>query len=300
MQFFDLHCDTLYKAVSEKSSLNNSLFQVSIDSGKKFTKWYQCTAIWLPDDITDDDADRLFKEAYKKLLCDAKKYSIDLLTSNNSFKDYNLIFTIENGRILKNDLSVIDYLAKCSVRMLTLTWNAENCIGGGADSPHKGLSSFGKACIKKLEENNIIVDISHASDKTLSDVLSIANKPVVASHSDSRTVCNHRRNLSDEFFIEITKRGGIVGINFHRDFLSEDPASASIKDVLLHTEHFLSLGGEDSISIGSDFDGSDIPKDLNNLQKIPNLYESFLKIGYNEQLVQKIMYTNAYNFFSRF
>ena len=89
-------------------------------------------------------------------------------------------------------------------------------------------------------------------------------------------------------------------MNFHRDFLSETPQDASVKDLLLHIEHFLSLGGEDAVSIGSDFDGSNIPQDLDNIQKLTNLYESLLKIGYNEQLVQKIMYTNAYNFFSRF
>ncbi len=300
MQFFDLHCDTLYRAVTEHSSLNNHGFQVSVDVGKKFKKWCQCMAIWLPDDITDEAAVHLFEKAHKELIDDAKTYSINVFDFGNDLREHNLIFTVENGRILQNDLSMIDYLARCSVRMLTLTWNAENCIGGGADCPQKGLTSFGKKCIKKLEDNNIIVDISHASDKTLYDVLSIASKPVVASHSNSRSVCNHRRNLPDEYFCEIAKRGGLVGLNFHRDFLSNTPQDASVKDVLLHTEYFLSLGGENAVSVGSDFDGSDIPQDLNNLQKVPNLYESFLKIGYTEQLVQKIMFTNAYNFFSRF
>lgn len=300
MQFFDLHCDTLYKAVTEDSALNNQNFQVSIDEGKKFDRWTQCMAIWLPDDISDDSASNLFFKATKKLTEDARKHSINILNSDNNYHNHNFIFTVENGRILQNDMSRINYLAKHSVRMLTLTWNAENCIGGGADAPEKGLSLFGKECIKELENNNIIVDISHASDKTLYDVLSIASKPVAASHSNSRTVCNHRRNLTDEFFCEIAKREGIVGLNFHRDFLSSPPEKASLKDVLLHTEHFLSIGGENSIAIGSDFDGSNIPEDLDNLYKVRDLYESFLKIGYNEQLVQKIMYTNAYNFFSRF
>ncbi len=300
MQFFDLHCDTLYRAVTENISLDNPNLQVTVEIGIRFNKWCQCMAIWLPDNISDKAAEQLFNNAYKKLRAESEKHSVCFFESKDKQSDHSFIFTVENGRILQGDLSMIDYLSSCSVRMLTLTWNAENCIGGGADHPHTGLSDFGKACVKKLEENNIIIDISHASDKTVSDVFSIASKPVVASHSNSRTICNHRRNLPDEFFCEIAKRGGIVGLNFHRDFLSASPQSASTKDILLHTEHFLSLGGEDSISIGSDFDGSDIPKDFNNLQKVPDLYESFLKIGYNEQLVQKIMYTNAYNFFSKF
>lgn len=300
MQFFDLHCDTLYRAVTEDISFNNPNLQVNIQNGKKFSKWCQCMAIWLPDDITDQAASLLFKIAHKKLCAEAEKHSVGILDTKGIRSDHSFIFTVENGRFLQNDLSMIDHLSSCGVRMLTLTWNAENCIGGGADHPHTGLSDFGRASVRKLEENNIIVDVSHASDKTLYDVLSIATKPVVASHSNSRYICNHRRNLSDEFIREISTRGGIIGLNFHRDFLSPDPHCASMKDVLLHTEHILSLTGEDSVSIGSDFDGSDIPGDLNNLQKVSDLYESFLKIGYNEQLVQKIMYTNAYNFFSRF
>lgn len=300
MQYFDLHCDTLYKAVTENSSLCNPLYEVTAEEGKKFQKWCQCFAVWIPDDVSDLSAEVLFKQAYNKLVTEAKLHNANIFDGDFSKSEYNFIFTVENAKLISNDLDKIDTLCNCGVKMVTLTWNAENSIGGGSQAQYMGLTEFGKKCVTKLESKNIAVDLSHASDKTFYDVLSISQKPVAASHSNSRSVCPHIRNLTNEQFSEIVRRRGVVGLNFHKEFLSSKSDDASVADVLKHAEHFLSLGGENALCIGSDFDGSDIPKDLNNIRKIPDLYESFLKIGYNEQLVQKIMYYNAYNFFSRF
>lgn len=300
MQYFDLHCDTLYKAVTEKSSLANPSHQISVYSGKEFDKWCQCFAIWIPDDVSEIYAEVLFKQAYSKLLSEAKRYSVSIIGPGFETDNHNMIFTVENAKLLGGDLNKIDMLSDCNVKMITLTWNESNCIGGGAGAQHQGLTEFGKKCVKKLESKNIVIDISHASDGTFYDVLSQTKKPIAASHSNSRKVCPHLRNLTDEQFKEIVRRRGVVGLNFHRDFLNRNSQNASVTDVLKHAEHFLSLGGENALCIGSDFDGSDVPCDLNNIRKIPDLYESFLKIGYTEQLVQKIMYNNAYNFFSRF
>ncbi len=302
MQFFDLHCDTLYKSVTQNRTLNDSSCEVSVDRGRAFDKWTQCMAIWLPDDMNENDQRELFLKAHKRLSEESALHQIPVIsddfdTANN---DYNFIFTVENAALLAGDIRNIELLRKHNVRMITLTWNAENCIGGGADAPHIGLTDFGRRCIPEFERSSIIIDISHASDRLFYDVAEIATKPLVASHSNSRAVCPHRRNITNEQFDVIKQSGGLVGLNFHRDFLSSAPDTVSVKDVLLHAEHFLSLGGEDVLSIGSDYDGSDIPADLKGIEKIPFLYEEFLKIGYTEQLVQKIMYYNAHNFFSGF
>lgn len=297
MRYFDLHCDTLYKAVINNSTLDNPQYEVSVSAGKRFNLWRQCMAIWIPDNLSDKEGTELFQKAVDTLKCQSQFLDIPI----NSFSsNHCMILTVENGKILCGDIERINMLRDSGVKMLTLTWNAENCIGGGADAPQKGLSDFGKLCIPELEKNNIIIDVSHSSEKTFFDTVRLASKPIVASHSNSRKVCNHRRNLTDEQFRIIRDKKGLVGLNFHREFLNNNPSDASMKDVLLHNEHFLSLGGEDTLSIGSDFDGSEIPSDLNSIEKIPNLYESFLKMGYSEQLVQKIMFYNAYNFFSRF
>ncbi|MBQ9742678.1 MAG: membrane dipeptidase [Ruminococcus sp.] len=299
MRFFDLHCDTLYKAVTTGSTLDDVNNEVTVSSGKKFSAWTQCMAIWIPDGISDNKAVELFEKAYRKLKTDAETFGVSINQGGELTNLHSFFFTVENALVIGSDIDRVKTLSECGVRMITLTWNDVNLLGGGADT-NMGLTDFGKVCIREFENNSIVVDVSHASEKMFFDVAQCSRRPFVASHSNSKSICNHRRNLSDEQFCVIVDRGGIVGINFHRDFLSESSKSASLKDVLNHTEHFLSLGGEDHLCIGSDFDGSDIPRKVNSLDKIYNLYEAFLKIGYNEQLVQKIMYDNAHNFFSRF
>ncbi len=302
MRYFDLHCDTLYKAVTENKNLNDSSCEVSVDRGKVFDKWTQCMAIWIPDDIAPNAQMKLFFDANKCLSEQSKMHQIPVVSNGSILEDsdYNFIFTVENGAFLAGDIRNVELLIKANVKMLTLTWNAENCIGGGADVPAVGLTTFGRECVAALENNSIIIDVSHASDKLFYDVAQTATKPFVASHSNSRHICPHRRNITNDQFDIIKNCGGLVGLNFHRDFLPSNSENASVKNVLLHAEHFLSLGGENVLCIGSDYDGSNIPNDLRGIEKIPNLWEEFLKIGYNEQLVQKIMYYNAHNFFSRF
>ncbi|MBE6737107.1 MAG: hypothetical protein E7566_00415 [Ruminococcaceae bacterium] len=300
MQYFDLHCDTLYEAVTKKTDISNLFLEANVSSGKKFDKWCQCMAIWIPDGIRQSARLSLFKKAYNQLKTDAERFRLKQFNSIGNNDNYNYIFTIENASILDGNIDNIKLLTEYGIKMATLTWNDKNSIGGGADTQELGLSDFGRICVKEFEKNGIIIDISHASDKTFFDVLECSSLPFCASHSNSRFLCSHRRNITDEQFLEIARRKGVVGINFHKDFLNDNRERASITDVLKHIEHFLSLGGEDTVCFGSDFDGADPVDELSNLDKISNLYESLLKLGYNEQLVQKIMYNNAYNFFSRF
>ena len=265
MRYFDLHCDTLYRAVNESKYLDSKDFELSFNSARElFDTWKQCTAIWIPDEFSTKEAQALFEIASAKLTDDARR----LLVSINDFDaEQSLIFTVENAKLI-SDVNYIAHLKSRGVRMITLTWNAENNIGGGALAQGTGLTPFGHKCIRELENQDIVIDISHASDRLFYDVAEASKKPFVASHSNSRTVCNNMRNLTDDQFSVIVNRGGLVGLNFHKNFLSEKPDKSSLMDVLRHAHHFLSLGGENTLAIGSDFDGADIPDDLNSSTKI--------------------------------
>ncbi len=298
MRYFDLHCDTLYRAITESKKIDSEDFELSFNSSKStFKKWCQCTAIWIPDELNEADAMKLFEKSADMLQTESKRLSVPINDINAAF---SFIFTVENAKVLSDDINNIFKLKNKGVQMITLTWNAENNLGGGAQAQKTGLKPFGEKCIYELEKNDIIVDISHASDKMFYDVAEIAQKPFVASHSNSRTVCNNIRNLTDEQFSVIVKNGGLVGLNFHKSFLSDKENSACMDDIIRHAYHFLSLGGENTLAIGSDFDGADIPADLNSTDKTAILAETFIKRGINEQIVQKIMYDNAHNFFSKF
>ena len=144
------------------------------------------------------------------------------------------------------------------------------------------------------------MDISHASERLFYDTAEVSRLPFVASHSDAKTVCPHRRNLTDEQFRVICERGGLVGLNFCRDFLHKQSTNAKMYDIIRNAEHFLALGGEKTLAIGGDFDGADIPADMDGIHSMPALYEMFLHHNYSETLVRDIFFNNALDFFCRY
>lgn len=306
MNLFDLHCDTLYKAVTQNLPLDDKSMQVSqaIDSD---SKRLQCYAVWIPDDYTPEKAEEIFYSAYEKLSSECKRLKIKLIGQNESISEVfrnntnSALFTIENSTALNGKIDNVEKFAKLGVKIITLTWNASNAVGDGADvSNSKGITDFGKSVVQEMEKHSIVVDVSHASDKLFYDIAEIATRPFIATHSNSRSVTNHRRNLTDEQFKIIKERNGIVGLNFHRDFLSDNPDSTNKYDLLKHIDRFLSLGGENVICIGTDFDGCNLPDDIIGSESLAEIYEMLLKHNYKENVIRKIFYENALNFFENF
>jgi membrane dipeptidase len=208
------------------------------------------------------------------------------------------ILTVEGGSATAGNIERIWYMAALGVKIMTLTWNGTNEIGDGANvKDGTGLTEFGKKAVAEMEYMGIVVDVYHASASLFYDVASIAKKPFIATHSNSRTVCNHRRNLTDEQFCIIRDTGGIVGLNFCKFFLKED-GNADLADIMKHIDHFLSLGGENVLSIGSDFDGTDMPKNITGIESMEPLYDALLKQNYSQSLVDAIFFGNAYKFFT--
>ncbi|MDR0914908.1 MAG: dipeptidase [Oscillospiraceae bacterium] len=302
MRYFDLHCDTLYRAINEGKTLDEPKFHLSISKGKRFEQWVQCMAVWVPDDITDEAAWQLFNDAYNKLINEAKTESVKLCTTAEDVKSEKttFIFTLENAKAIGNDIAKIATLARCGVKIVTLTWNAENAIGGGSQAQDIGLKPFGRLAVAEFEKQGVVCDISHASDKLFWDVAKVAQKPIIATHSNSRRITPHMRNLTDEQFLYLANNKGLVGLNFAQIFLNENPDKSAICDIIKHAEHFLSLNSaaEDVLCIGSDFDGADMPKGIIGIESIPDLYEDFFKANYSESLLEKIFLKNARNFFA--
>jgi len=297
MNFFDLHCDTLYRALDENRTLNEPDFHLSVNRGKMFDRWVQAMAIWISDTQRGTAAVETFKNAYKKLQEAAQADgSIVLLNSVTEppacAGRFTFLFTVENCAALGGDLNNAELFYQCGVKIATLTWNGENELGGGADT-QAGITGFGRKVVKCFEEKGILCDVSHASDRLFYDVMEICKKPVLATHSNSRSVTNHRRNITDEQFTAVRNTGGLVGLNFCREFLNEDKLRASMTDIVKHAEHFLALGGEDTLCVGSDFDGTDMPLGISGIESITELYELFLKY-YSEDITKKIFFDNAY------
>lgn len=306
MNFIDLHCDTLYKAVTQKSKLDNPSYEVKLNNNSNFNK-LQCYAIWLPDNLESKNAEKLFFESadYLKSECNRlgiKLFDIGEFTDSVFSKFQNsAFFTVENGKALNGKIENVKRFAELGVRIMTLTWNDKNEIGSGALSNDKcGLTDFGKLAVAEMEKYGIVVDVSHASDELFYDVVNHTNKPFIATHSNSRTITQNPRNLTDEQIKIIIQRGGIIGLNLHNAFLNNNPDKACMEDVLRHCEHILSLGCENFLCFGTDFDGCDLPNDIVGSDSIGGIYELFLKNNYNESILKKIFYENAYKFFENF
>lgn len=276
MNFFDLHCDTAYKMYTQNQGFYKNNLAVSGEKGEIFENWYQTLAVWLPDQ-TENPYD-----FYKAVLSNLK---------NNLSGKVNPVFSVEGGTVLENNADRLYALNADGIKFLTLTWNGENAIAGGSKSD-KGLTSFGKAVIEKMNRLNMAVDVSHLNDKSFYRVIELSEK-LLASHSNCRSVCNVPRNLSDEQIKLICEKNGIIGLNFYPAFLGEKPMEKVYENIF----HLCEMGLESNIAIGSDFDGADMCEDLSDVTKIPNLYAFLKSKGLNDGLLNKIFYKNAYEFY---
>lgn len=147
-----------------------------------------------------------------------------------------------------------------------------------------------------MEERGILVDVSHLNDRGFEELLDIAKKPFAASHSNARSVCAHRRNLPDAFIQEMVRRGGLIGLNYCRNFLS-DEGRGDLEDLWRHVERFLELGAEKCLALGSDYDGTGIHSDLDSVEKALSLYDFLVRRGLAEETSEDILFGNAWRFF---
>ncbi|MBC8569547.1 dipeptidase [Zongyangia hominis] len=306
MRYFDLHCDTITELCRKKAELCDYDGHLSLQKAAGIGCWRQCYAIFIPDSERGEDAISYYERHYhyfkKQMMVngdmvDWQKKLSDIAAGQ--LKSRAAVLTVEGGCVFAGDLGRIGQLSEDGVRMVTLTWNGENELGFGV-SQNRGLKPFGFAALREMERWDIVVDVSHLSDAGLEDVLGAATRPLMASHSSARSLCGHPRNLTDEQFVALAKKKGLVGVNFSRGFLQEDGQKASFHDMIKHIDHFLSLGGEDTVALGSDFDGTDLPSDFPDISSIPMLYEEMLRLGYKEALLDKVFYQNAADFFKRY
>lgn len=196
------------------------------------------------------------------------------------------ILSIEGGEVVGTDLAILRVLHHLGVRAMGLTWNERNAIadGAGESDAGGGLTRFGRSLVAEMNRLGMIVDVSHLCRRAFWDVLAVSRRPVVASHSNARALCDHVRNLDDEQIRALASGGGVLGMNFFADFLDADPGRADIARVCDHIDHICGLVGPEHVGLGSDFDGiSRAPVGLEDVSRLPALTEALLRRGYSEQ-----------------
>ncbi|NLK88160.1 MAG: membrane dipeptidase [Clostridiaceae bacterium] len=199
------------------------------------------------------------------------------------------ILSIEGGECLNGELSVLRQLYRLGVRSMLLAWNYRNLLADGAEELHgAGLSAFGRQVVTEMNRLGMLVDVSHLCEASFNDVLSLTTAPVIASHSNSKAVCDNERNLTDAQLMKIKDNGGVAGLNFYPFFLN-NTKNADIDDVVRHIEHICSVTGEEHIGIGADYDGIECtPSGLEGTQCIPALFDRLLQLNYSGSFIEKL------------
>ncbi len=303
LPLFDLHCDTLYEALITSQSLSRNNLHLSFSRLAHYQPFCQILAVW-SDNRSDGDTDyRRFFEAADKLKAELSDSGIRLCTDDAGLKaaDSGAVFlAVEGGKLLGDDLSRLDCLHAAGVRFFTLVWN-QTCKIGGAWDTDEGLTPFGRSVVKRCFSLGIIPDLSHASRPMIDEVLDLcqeAGRVCIATHSNSYSVCPHRRNLTDAHFCRIRDLHGLVGISLAPMHLTSDE-KCTLDDVAAHIEHYLSLGGEDTVCLGCDLDGvPSLPEGIAHVDDLAGIAEKLGRINYTDELIRKIFYANARNFIS--
>lgn len=285
MKYFDCHCDTLLKMFAAKKSFYNNGFDCDRELIRDGDEAHIVYAVFNDGSFKRDDMLKI-TEYYNSRLGEIKNgkayLSIEGLGNQPDF-----------------ELSDISLYKSRGVRMMSLTWNNDNPLCGGIENNSYGLTSLGKSAISEMKRHGIIADVSHSSDRGCFDIISLFGCGVCASHSNARVICANPRNLTDEQIKMISEGGGVVGINLYSPFLSDK--DASIDDVLRHMEHCLSIGGEHSVGIGSDFDGMNLkPTGIANCGDIHKIYDILLAKKYSKSFINSVFFDNFSEIFKKY
>lgn len=279
MELFDLHCDTPFRCFTEKKDFLKNDLDISFEKAGCFSKWSQIFAVWVREETPSPF------EFYKSVLSDFKSKLVGC-----EYDHFTPLFSIEGGSVIE-EIDYLDEIKNDGVSVITLTWNSKNKIASGANEKG-GLTLFGEAVIKKMNCLKIATDLSHLNEESFFDAITVTDYPI-ATHSCSKSVFNHKRNLSDEALIKIAQKGGIVGICPYPEFSGKN----SFQSVYDNLCYMLSLGLENHIAFGSDFDGAQMSDELLDISYIPLLRAYLLEKGVSERHLNLFFYENAGNFF---
>lgn len=305
----DCHCDTLTELYNKNASLyeNEQHFdikrQIALGGGLQFC------AIYVPTEVFR------YQGGLRYTLCLLDKYNqeikklhengIDVLQVRTAEDAGNVLkhkaatlLAIEEGGAIDGSLEALRCLYELGVRAMTLTWSNRNDIADGIneEATGSGLTLFGKQVVAEMNRLGMLVDVSHISTAGFWSVIETSTKPIIATHSNAKSLCSHPRNLNDEQIKALAQNGGLAGITFAGQFLEEDWRNACIESVYKHIDYMLNLiGNDDHIGFGSDFDGiSHPPYNIQGVQDYKPLIE-YLSMYYSDETINKITHQNVIN-----
>ena len=303
---FDFHCDTVLGLLGEDfnspGSLRKNSLHIDLERAKALPGYCQCFACYTSP----------FQQEYRNISpvlaferelvtlqreIDANSDLISLVYGPGDIKrnleagKMSAVLTLEGTAGIGYDPELLQDLHAIGFRVTSLGWNESNPLTG-SNVTGGGLTDLGREYVKEAQRLGMLVDVSHISDEGFWDIMKITQAPIIATHSNSRTVCGHSRNLTDDMFRAICETGGVAGINQCDEFIGENPTLDTVCD---HIFHFLELDPRGKhIALGGDLDGVDkMSEGFDGVQSYPALAERLLHRGLDEKTVMDIYWNNA-------
>jgi membrane dipeptidase len=304
VNYFDAHADTLTEIKGE--TLTENSCDLDLRRVRAFSGSYgQVFALWKDRKLLRDSLEAEFHRLLRRALSLIAQSGRMRLCRTKEELEAALADGKAAALLAVEDLSLmgaeVEHIRELGMVSAMLTWNYENEYAFGAASNQAGrLKEKGREAVRHLLAQRIVLDISHLSDGGVEELFSMTDRPVIASHSNVRELCDQPRNLRRDQILEIIRRGGIIGINFYRPFVGSG-GTVKIQDLLRHMEYILELGGENALTLGTDFDGCDgqFPEGITGVESIPSVAEAMCRSGFGETLVEKILFRNAADFWSK-
>ena len=309
---FDLHCDTslalLGKNMDEVGSLRKNTLHIDLERASKLPGYCQCFACFTtpymqewaktsPVVIFERELVTIQRELDKNKDLMKLAYSPKQIKGNLDEGKMSAILTIEGPAGFGFDPAILEDLYKIGFRITSLGWNEKNPLTG-SHVTGGGLTDLGKEYVREAQRLGMLIDVSHISDEGFWDIMNITQAPVIATHSNSRAVCDVSRNLTDDMFRAICQTGGVAGFNQCDAFVGNDPDLDTACD---HILHFMELDPACShIALGGDLDGCDkLPKGFDGIQSYPAFADRLMERGIGEDMLMNIFWNNAFGVMER-
>ena len=296
---FDAHCDTILRCWHTGEGMRRNGGDLDLERGRGFHRYCQFFAIFTQDDMAPGkNAWEVYEEQYA-LFCRQVEENRDIVAhcrtgreAEQAHKEGKIaaFLSVEGAHSLDCDLDKLRLAYDRGVRAVNITWNNPNLLSGtNAEERDRGLSAEGRAFVKEMQRLGMLVDVSHISDPGFWDIMEIAHRPIMASHSNARALCPHPRNLTDEQFTAIINNQGVVGLNLCREFVG---GGEDVDTLIRHLDHFLALGGEKTVALGGDLDGCTTLNGIGDIAGWSVLYDELLRRNYSQSLIDDLFFNN--------
>ncbi|MEN6461997.1 MAG: dipeptidase [Syntrophomonas sp.] len=299
MKLVDLHCDTVSAIFEKQESLFSNSGQYDIERALQANLGWQFFALF----TMPDDCNTVLRNVLKQV--DKFHSEVELNTQHlyhlkryediNKYENHNKIgclLHLEGGEAIGNDLEMVSLLYRLGLRSMGLTWNHRNLLADGVaeGSSAGGLSVKGKRVVDEMNRLGIILDLAHISETCFFDALEYYDKPVLVSHANTRMLCDHRRNLTNDQLHALADHKGVIGVTQVSDFVKEN--GATLDDLINHIAYIAELIGVEHVALGSDFDGADsmVIADVKGYEVLPGCLR---KRGFNPDEIEMILKDNA-------